>query len=361
MVPTSSIFRKLHVVFCIYHAKKYLVNALFRRVRARRIIFVVLAAALTAAAPPAHGDSHLLYFEAQGIAGYSSRQDKAIYYSTDPDAEMQKPSIGFDYLHRFSGQTGDWGSFGLQERVALSVYENGVKKVEPQTYNAWFKAKTKWCDIWLGHNRPALGLGSYFDSHPLLLRTLPIQGFGYDRDWGIGTYRDFSWGNLQLSATTGTGMPIYFNGNYMLAGRVAYGVLNEDNYTMGLSTGYGRTLDTNGYKLRDPGPRNMRLGGADFAFLRDNLEHRFDLLAGEWLGADTVAVMYRLGILFGPEQRMRIELQPTYWRSGGENWLLSACVSALVTPDLTFRTMYEYNHNADDHRVVAQLYYYLPL
>jgi len=326
----------------------------------RRLSLVTLATLYLGSAQ-AYADSHLLYFEAQGIAGYSSLQSKAIYYSTDPDAEMQKPSVGFDYLHRFSGETGDWGSFGLQGRLALSVYETGAKKVEPQAYNAWFKVKTPWSDVWIGHNRPALGLGSYFDSHPLILRTLPIQGFGYDRDWGVGTYRDFSWGNLQLSATTGTGMPVYFKGNYMLAGRVAYGVLNEDNYTLGLSAGYGRTLDTNGYKLRDPDPLAMRLVGTDFAFLRNNLEHRFDILAGKWLGADTVAMMYRLGFLFGPEQRMKIEVQPTYWQSGSENWLLSACFSALVTSDLTFRTMYEYNHNADDHRAILQLYYYLPL
>jgi len=316
---------------------------------------------MLAISTPALGDNHLLYFEAQGIAGYSSRQDKPIYYSMNPDAEMQKPSVGFDYLHRFSGESGDWGSFGLQGRLALSVYENGTKRIEPQAYNAWFKVKTSLSDVWIGHNRPALGLGSYFDSHPLILRTLPIQGFGYDRDWGIGTYRDFSWGNLQLSATTGTGMPIYFKGNYMLAARVAYGVLNEDNYTLGFSAGYGRTLDTMGYKLRDSAPKNMRLGGADFAFLRNNLEHRFDLFAGEWLDQDTVALMYRFGFLFGPEQRMKIEVQPAYWRSGGENWLLSSCFSALVTPDLTLRTMYEYNHAEDDHRAIVQLYYYLPL
>ncbi len=310
---------------------------------------------------PAHGDTHLLYLEAQGVAGYSSLQDKSIYYSMNPDAEMQKPGIGFDYLHRFSGEHGDWGSFGLQGRLALSVYENGVKKAESQVYNAWFKGKTAVSDIWVGHNRPALGLGSYFDSHPLILRTLPIQGFGYDRDWGVGSYRDFLWGNLQLSATTGSGMPVYFKGNYLLAGRVAYGVLSEENFTMGVSAGYGKTLDTMGYELRDPDPRAMKLAGADIAFLRNNLEHRFDLFAGEWLGRDTVAAMYRFGYLFGPEQRLKIEIQPTYWQSEGENWLLSACFSAIATPDLTFRTMYEYNKDEDDHRVIGQLYYYLPI
>jgi hypothetical protein len=311
---------------------------------------------------PAGADNHLLYFEAQGVAGYSSQLGKAEYYSMNPDAEMQKSSIGFDYLHRFAGEAGDWGSLGFQGRLALSVPDDGATKIEPQAYNAWFKVKTPVSDVWIGHNRPAFGLGSYFDSHPLLLRTLPIQGFGYDRDWGIGSYKDFDWGNLQLSATTGTGMPVYLKGNYMTAARVGYGVLNEDNYSVGLSAAYGRTLDTMGYTLRDGELRRMRLAGVDAALLRDNLEHRVDFLAGEWLGQDALAAMYRIGYLFGPEQRLRIELQPSWWRSGSdENWLASACFSALVTPDLTLRTMYEYNRNDDDHRVIAQLYYYLPL
>jgi hypothetical protein len=341
-------------------AENTFVNALIPFIEVRRIVLVLLTLFLVGAAS-AHGDSHLLYFEAQGVAGYSSSQGKPIYYSMNPDAEMQKPSLGFDYLHRFSGEGGDWGSLGLQGRLALIADNDGVKRVEPQAYNAWFKVKTPWTDVWLGHNRPALGLGSYFDSHPLILRTLPIQGFGYDRDWGVGSYRDFSWGNLQLSATTGSGMPVYFKGNYLLAGRVSYGVLNEENYTLGLSAGYGRTLDTMGYKLREPDPKNMRFFGTDFAYLRDNLEHRFDLFAGEWLGVDTVAAMYRLSFLFGPEQRLKIEAQPTYWHSGGENWLMSLCFSALVTPDLTFRTMYEFDRSGDDHRVIVQLYYYKPL
>jgi hypothetical protein len=325
-----------------------------------RALRALLLPALLAFPAPALADSHLLYFEAQGIAGYSSRLAKPVYSSMDPDAEMQKPSIGFDYLQRFSGQSGDWGALGVQGRLALTV-DDGVKNLEPQAYNAWFKVKTPLSDLWIGHNRPALGLGSYFDSHPLILRTLPIQGFGYDRDWGVGSYRDFSWGNLQLSATTGTGMPVYLKGNYLLAGRVAYGVLNEDNYTLGFSVGAGRSLDTIGYRLRDPQPRDLALAGTDFALLRDNLEHRFDLFAGSWLGQDTVALMYRLSYLFGPEQRLKIELQPTYWKSGPENWLVSSCLSALVTPDLTLRLMYEYNHGEDDHRTIAQIYYYLPI
>ncbi len=91
--------------------------------------------------------------------------------------------------------------------------------------------------VWVGHNRPAFGLGSYFDSHGLLLRTLAIQGFGYDRDWGVGLYKDFSWGDISASGTTGSGMPVYTKGNYMTAARVSYGVLSQDNFNVGFSLG----------------------------------------------------------------------------------------------------------------------------
>lgn len=329
----------------------------FKRAASLLAAALIATSILPASAPAA--DSHLLYFEAQGIAAYSGNYGEPVAYSMAPDAEMQRPSLGFDALSRFSGEGGDVGSSGLQFRLAYKRTDPElVKRIEPQVYNAWVKGKTRWTDVWIGHNRPALGLGSYFDSHPLILRTLPIQGFGYDRDWGIGTYRDFSWGNLQLSATTGSGMPVLFKGNYMLAGRVAYGVLNEENFTIGLSGGTGRTLDTMGYKLRDPEPADMRLAGVDFALLRDSFEHRFDLFAGTWLGQSTLAAMYRVGYLFDAEGRLKVEAQPTWWRTDGENWLMSLCVTGILNADLTARAMYEYDRDERDNRFVAQLYYY---
>ncbi|MCX7010240.1 MAG: hypothetical protein NTY53_23875 [Kiritimatiellaeota bacterium] len=317
------------------------------------------AAALLLGAGLSRADSQLLYLELQGVGGYSSELRKPVYYSMNPEAEMQKPSVGFDYLARLASERGDWGSVGLQGRVALAVDDEGRMQGEPQIYNAWFRLKTPLTDVWVGHNRPALGLGSYFDSHALLLRTLPIQGFGYDRDWGVGTYRDFAHGNLQLSATTGSGMPIYLRDNYMLAARAALGVLNDDNYTVGVSIGQGRTLDTMGYTLRQPDPLGMRLVGADCAWMWNRLENRFDLFAGEWLGESTTAVMYRLGVLLDAEGRFKLEGQPTYATVAGENsWLWSACFSWLVTADLTFRIMYQYDDAEADHRVIGQLYYY---
>jgi hypothetical protein len=326
------------------------------------VLAASLLSAIAWATPAIAADSHLLYFEGQGIAAYSTRLREATAYSMAPDAEMQRPSLGVDYLRRFSGEGGDFGSFAFQGRLAYKRTDAELaKRIEPQVYNAWLKAKTPWTDLWIGHNRPALGLGSYFDSHPLILRTLPIQGFGYDRDWGVGSYRDLSWGNLQLSATTGSGMPVLFKGNYMLAGRIAYGVLNEENFTVGLSAGGGRTLDTMGYKLREAEPAEMRLAGADFALLRDGFEHRVDFLTGKWLGRSTTAAMYRVGYLFDAEGRVKLEAQPTWWRTDGENWLASVCLTGVLTSDLTSRAMYEYDHDGREHRFVAQLYYYKPI
>jgi len=312
-------------------------------------------------ADAARAADYLLYFEAQGVFGYSSEINKTIYYSMNPDAEMQKPSLGFDYLKRFSGDAGDVATLAVQGRLALTR-DGDNYNLEPQVYNAYLKMKTPLAYVWVGHNRPAFGLSSYFDSHGLLLRTLAIQGFGYDRDWGGGLYKDFSWGDVSASFTTGTGMPVYMKGNYMAAVRASYGVQSQDNFNLGLSFGYGSTLDTMGYKLRDPEPRRMGLTGVDLTILRNNLEHRFDLLSGKWLGNDTYAFFYRFGVNLDPEGRLKIEAQPVYWKFGEEeNYQMSFCVSSLVTSNLTVRAGYTYDRNSDDNRVLMQLYYYRPL
>jgi hypothetical protein len=330
--------------------------------RSKGLILGLLLLCLPEGTPAA---DHLLYLEAQGIAGYSSQLEKPVYYSMNPDAEMQKPSVGFDYLKRFSGESGDWGTFALQGRLALTVNGEGqsnTTSLEPQIYNAYFKVKTPGPYVWVGHNRPAFGLSSYFDSHGLILRTLAIQGFGYDRDWGSGLYRDFSWGDISASLTTGTGMPAYLKGNYMAAARVSYGVLSHDNFNIGFSLGYGNTLDTMGYNVRDPEPRPMRLASADLTILRDNFEHRLDLLAGDWLGNDTQALFYRIGMNLGPENRHKIEAQPTYWKFGNEtNFQMSFCFSSQVSSDVTVRLGYTYDRNVEDNRIMLQLYFYKPL
>ena len=326
----------------------------------RRLIVCICFLFLNATAEAA---DRLLYLEGQGVFGYSSALGKTILYSMNPEAEMQKPSLGFDYLQRISGETGDVATLALQYRLALTTLEDDGYKSEPQVYNAYLKVRTPAAYVWLGHNRPAFGLGSYFDSHGLLLRTLSVQGFGYDREWGAGVNRDFSWGDVSASVTTGSGMPIRVTGeNYMTAARISYGVLSRDNFNFGFSLGTGRTLETMGYTVMDPEPQRMQLAGADLALLRNNLEHRFDVLAGKWLDEDTYALFYRFGINMDQEGRFKVEAQPAYWKFGEDrNYQLSLCASYLLTSHLTIRTAYIYDDDTDDNRFLLQLYYYRPI
>ncbi len=303
---------------------------------------------------------HLLYLEGQGVFGYSSALRKTIPYSMHPDAVMQKPSLGFDYLQRISGETGDVATVALQYRLALTQLEDGGYQSESQIHNAYLKIKTPVAYVWIGHNRPSFGLGSYFDNHGLLIQPLSAQGFGYNRDWGAGVTRDFAWGDVSASATLGSGMPARATGdNYMTAARVSYGVLNRDNWNLGFSLGAGQTLDTMGYTVLDSEARLMQLAGADLAILRDNLEHRFDVLAGKWMDNDSYALFYRFGMNLDPEGRLKIEAQPTYWKLGdAKNYQMALGVSVVATSDLTIRTAYIYDDRTNDNRFLVQLYYY---
>ena len=312
---------------------------------------------------PAHvwSTDHLLYFEGQEIFGYSSALDKTIAYSMNPDFEMQKPSVGIDYLGRFSGESGDIATLAFQYRLALTETDSGTGyKTENQIYNAYGRAKTPLCYIWIGHNRPAFGLSSYLDSHSLLLPTLEMLIGYYELDWGIGATRDFSWGDVAVSETMGSGMPIRETGqNYMTAARASYGVLNRDNFNIGLSLSTGRTLNTIGYTVVDPVPQSMGLAGIDLAILRDNFEHRFEALIGQFLGEDIEAVFYRFGMNLGDEGQYKIEAQPAYWKSGEErNYEGALCFSYRATANFTVRTEYVYDHPLNDNRFLLQLYFY---
>jgi len=163
--------------------------------------------------------SYLLYFEAQGVGGYSTEKDGPIYYSVDQSRRYAKTGYRRGLCAASFGEAGDYATLALQLRLAYkpALQELDQDQFQLQLYNAFFKYKAGFSDLWIGHNRMAFGLASYFDSHAQLLQPLIMQGYGFDRDWGVGATRDFEWGNLALSYTTGTGMPLEFDGNYLLS------------------------------------------------------------------------------------------------------------------------------------------------
>ena len=302
--------------------------------------------------------SSLLYFEAQGLVGYSDNEDSIIFHSAEVDDSMQKSSVGFDFIQRFSGKTGDYGIFAMQGRLAYDP--DAENELEPQLYNAYFKYKAGWSDLWLGHNRPAFGLSSVLDSHALLLPTLPMDGFGYDRDWGLGLSRDLPWGNISASLSTGSGMPLRFEeGNYLTSARIAKGILSQDNYSLGFSLAHGETLHTMGYEMMNDEPMELSLAGLDFSYLWDNFEARFEAMGGTNRDDDAYALFARFAVNLLEENQLKLEMQPEYNMIGDDKGFQFAVGPAYqLTDEITLRAMYQYDEFADEQRVVMQFYYY---
>jgi hypothetical protein len=315
--------------------------------------FVALAIAQSASA----ADS-LFYFEAQGVAGYSSEENGAIYRSAGRHDVMQKNSIGFDLIKKFSGETGDVASVGFQFRLA---YDVDMQKVEPQLFNAYLKGKTPIGDLWIGHDRIAFGLASYWDTHGDLLQPLPMQGFGFDRDWGGGFSKDFAKGDLKLAFTAGTGMGFAMDENFLGSARGSFGVLSYDNYNIGLSIMGGKIPDTMGYEIMDK-RKDVLIGGMDIAFNYNNLEQKAEVNYGVKNEKQALAAFYRLGVNFLDENRLKLEAQYAYAdQEGRQNHTPGGGVTFRLTQDLTLRTMYEWSSESNEHRVAVQLYAYFGL
>ncbi|OGR44822.1 MAG: hypothetical protein A2X35_05875 [Elusimicrobia bacterium GWA2_61_42] len=319
-----------------------------------------LVFSLLGLAAPVFAGSGLLYLEAQGVAGYSSMEKSAIYHSMTPGEVMQKSSAGFDLLRKFSSASGDTGALALQGRLAYDP--DAPNRLEPQLYNAYYRAKTPYGYLWLGHNRPAAGLEAYFDAHAALLQALPMYGYGFDRDWGLGASRDLEWGDAALSVTTGSGMRPRSAGSYLVSGRAAKGVLNRDNYAAGVYASLGKVPETAGYRVLDGEERPYSAVGADYALLWDRWELRADLRGGNMRGRRYLAGLGRLGLNLLEENRLKLEWQAVYsGREAMEGWALGAGLSYALTPDLTWRALLEYEDRMNDKRAVTQLYYYLPV
>jgi hypothetical protein len=299
----------------------------------------------------------LLFLELQGAAAYSSAEDEVQLYSFMAGAGKQKPSLGFDFIHRISGKNRDIGSLAIQMRLAYN--HRGENSFELQIHNAYFRWKAGFADIWAGHNRPPLGLSYALDSHALLLPSPAMTGFGYDRDWGVGLHRDFAWGDVAAALTTGSGMPLYLKGNYLASFRVSKGVLNQDNYSLGLSLAFGRVLETMGLDLLDDTPDPFQAVAVDAAYVWRNVENRVEALFGRKSGGTVAHFLWRAGLNLLEEGRLKLEAQPVVRRLAGMwDYGLAGGASYRLNPDLTARAMVYYDHARHDTRYVLQLYFY---
>ncbi len=251
----------------------------------------------------------LLYLEGQGVAGL-------------PADSMQQTSVGFDYLSRLSSENGDWGSVALQGR--LNVASNALSS---QLYNATVKLKTAEGDVWVGHDKPAMGLSTWVDNHAWLLADLSMKGFGLDRDWGIGLTTQRSDGDDRYSLTKEAG----------LAGRRSWGVLNQDNSTIGMSAIIG----------------NMILVGVDHAANWDNFEWVGDAFWGRVEDQPAYALMGRLSCNLLDENKLKLDIQQIVTDLRGQALQeTSLGLTYLINSDWTARLIYQ------DNQVGFQGYYY---
>ncbi|MDR2192827.1 MAG: hypothetical protein LBO62_08135 [Endomicrobium sp.] len=321
--------------------------------------FILIAALLSFAISPSFAGSYLFFVEAQGVFGYSFAQNKTVYHSSTTDDPMQKNSIGFDLIKKFSSQTRDVLTAALQLRIA---YDDGKDEAQLQIYNAYLKTKFPFGDIWLGHNRAAFGLESYWDTHGALLQSMPMYGLGYDRDWGAGFSKDTENGNISFSFTSGTGMPLEFDGNWLISSRVSKGILNYDNYTAGLSFMGGNVYDIMGYEIMRGSLSDILLFSADFAYNYDNIEQKLQIDLGRKTKDEVYSALYRVTLNFLEENKLKLEGQGVYVQTRRiNNYFLAAGASYLLNSDLTARIVYEYSHENGDGKVVGQLYYYFTI
>ena len=322
-------------------------------------MFALLCAVFCANA--ANAADSLFYFEAQGIAGYSTMDDGTggtdgmIYHSGHKHDTMQKNGVGFDYIKKFSGEYGDFGTGALQMRL---VWDDADDKPQLQVYNAWFRIKTAPGYVWAGHNRVPFGLTSWLDTHADLLQPLSMYGFGFDRDWGAGISRDFANGDFAAAVTMGSGMGLKTEGNWLVSSRVSFGVLQRDNYNIGLSFMGGKMLDTMGYKVMHGDPRDTLLGGIDFSANYGRMEHKAEVDFGRKNDMTAAAALYRVGRNFMDENRLKLEGQYVWTKQEGANAVNTGFgVAYKINSDLTARVMYQWDREMKDDRVVFQLYY----
>ena len=320
-------------------------------------ILLIIAVAFAACHVVPASDS-LLFVEGQMVAGYSSAQNKLIYYSMSQEQAMQKPSVGIDYIKKYSSDYGDWGTLAFQARAAYDDTYNS--HIETQIYNAYFKLKSRYADVWVGHNKQAFGLNSFLDSHGYLLQTLTAEGLGFERDWGLGAYKVFDNGDLDFSLTSGSGFLLYYSGNYLASTRLSYGVLNRDNYTLGLSLSHGQIYDMMDYHRVHDYLFLASMAGADFSWNIRNLEFKFESDAGTMGNYQVNGTLIRLGYNLLEENRLKLEAQPVFLKTvdEGQDYKIYLGASYTLNEYLALRAMYVYDHFIGDHSVIGQVYYY---
>lgn len=306
---------------------------------------------------PAQNRSSLFFFELQALSAFNLSQKSIEFYSYLPHHPMQKSGLGLETLVRFYRQKSDLGYFSFQLRVVYD--ESKDRPIQLQLYNALVRFKTRLAEFWLGHSKPALGLNYNLDNHALLLPDASMLGHNFDRDWGAGLHRDFRWGDSALSLTTGSGMSLKFDRNYLLAGRISYGVLARDNYSFGLSAFTSRVIQEMESPESASNPVSWSGISLDTSYFWLNWETRLEANLGRRAGQPWHLFFLRQGLNLLDEGRLKLEAQLSFLKhAAGWTYLAATGVSYRLNSDLALRAMFLYDQQQKSSRLALQVYYY---
>lgn len=300
--------------------------------------------------------SNLLNLEAQVAGSFLPETQDFNWYTHHPHELMQMPSAGFDFLSRMGTSSRDFGYISLQARLA---YDEDNDNIQAQLYNAFLNLKLSGLDIWLGHNKPAIGLSSYLDNHALLQRDLTMSGLNFDRDWGAGLKLSRTNPSFSASVTTGSGMPLRVKETYLVASRIGWGDLAAQNYSLGLTASGGEILKTMGYEImHNEIPHRLRTAGMDFSARFLNAYVYADGLYGSFHEESAYAGLLRLGYYLLPEERAALETQAYIQELAAvSSQEYSLGLNLLLNADFSLRAVYSYNQPDELHKIAMQIYY----
>ncbi|MBI3599826.1 MAG: hypothetical protein HY097_04180 [Nitrospinae bacterium] len=318
--------------------------------------------------------SSLFYWEINLFQGYS-RNDG--WTGTGPN-ELKK-SIGVEDYRRFSGDYGDWLVTDLQIRLTYNSNIGLNDALDLEIHNAYARFKLLYgrADIWVGHWEPAFGQESQIDTYPDILETLYMKNIGFKQDWGIGVRGAFPWWDYKITATNGSGMGIQFEGNYLFAGRIGIGDPSFDNYNLGFSALYGKTIDSMGKRLVSSDTPLKRRIGIDVSLFYGSFELRGEAVYGTEDEKDVAGTWARIYYFLTPDQKWRMDMQYQNWYHNlNKKGVVDSAAYAETSSAQVLGFSYKLNapyllriyyaHDIEgrtgkeDDKVMFQLYYYYP-
>lgn len=312
-----------------------------------------------------------------------------------------KNSVGFEFLKKFSNETGDWGSFQVQMRLVRNdrQYElmNGAKIPghggeihgwELHHHDAYFKYMGRWRgELYFraGVFEVPFGLEQNVDTHSTLIQLMSMRNVGFKRDWGISAGGQLPEMDYEFAFTRGSGLDYRDHGeNYLVSGRV--GTPADRNFSIGISGLYGQVIDDHGVhrgeksgspdtwfgSTTEPEDNIIRRSrvGLDCIYLLGPYTFKGELSYGEDEDQDVLNSIFEINYLF-PDMDGRLEAiaqiqnshQDITAAGSDDDTFLTLGLNYRLTREITLQTMYRHDfqrikNTKNDDVIGCQLYIY---